>query len=435
MPTTVLTPVDRGKARPSGASLWRKQILPVGEIHYDGRKIAFTREYLAGLVRAFAEKAYDVVPFQFADHDNKHSIAPEQRRGTVKSLEMTDDGLDVIVSVGADAARHLSEYPDLGVSASIREDYDRADGKFWPAAIRHVLGTLDPRITGLSPWQPVEASNQAAPDSIWQGIDFSGGDGEVIDLTALDYAAPEPRVKPAEPQQQPSGTLPTEDKHMALTDAQESKLAKLLDLPDDKFDAFLAAATAEPEEGAEGEPDGTGDGELTDAELEALMAEVEAETAAEGTGPAEGTEPEPALAGAQLSQEAQAAIDLANARAEETSLQLSRVRRELDTAAYEAERDTFARTYGIPPRIFDLARPVLEGEGRTVDLANGKTADAGAIVRKMLQEVGRTVKMLDLSAELGTSVDGGAEAEKAAEEQKVAARGELVSAVRQMTGI
>jgi hypothetical protein len=78
---------------------------------------------------------------------------------------------------------------------------------------------------------------------------------------------------------------------------------------------------------------------------------------------------------------------------------------------------------------------LLEGEGRVVELANGKNADAGAIVRRVLTEVGKTCKMLDLSAELGTSVDGGAEAEKAAEDQKVAERGELVSAVRQMTGI
>src|ERR1039458_3217677 len=93
----MLTPVEFSAARQAGATLWRKQLLPLGEIAYKGRRIAFTREYLAGLVTAFRDKAYDVVPFQFADSANSHSNAPEQRRGTVKDLELTDDGLDIIV--------------------------------------------------------------------------------------------------------------------------------------------------------------------------------------------------------------------------------------------------------------------------------------------------------------------------------------------------
>ena len=405
MPTTMLTPVEFSAARQAGATLWRKQLLPLGEIAYKGRRIAFTREYLAGLVTAFRDKAYDVVPFQFADSANSHSNAPEQRRGTVKDLELTDDGLDIIVAAGPEAAKHLTEYPDLGVSARITEDYDRADGKFFPAAIQHVLGTLDPRITGMRPWQAVEAAND---------------DGEVIDLTALEYAQDDPE-QPVQPEL-PADPAPTmEDNQMALTADQEARLAKLLDLPDDRFDALLA----EPETVTEDEA------ELTEAELDALLAEVETEITAE----TETVEPELVSAGAQLSNEAQAGIDLANARADEMSMQLARVRKQLDTAAYESERDALMRVHGIPPRITDLARTLLEGEGRTVDLANGKSADAGAIVRKVLAEIGKTVKMLDLSVELGSPLDGGADAERAAADQAVAERGELVSSVRRMTGI
>jgi hypothetical protein len=417
----MLTPVNRSAGRPSGASLWRKQILPLGEIDYKGRKIAFTREYLSGLVRAFRDGAYDVVPLQFADGQNAHTNAPEQRRGTIKDLELTDDGLDIIVAAGADAAQHLSEYPDLGVSARIVEDYQRADGKFFPAAIQHVLGTLDPRITGLRPWQAIDAANDDA--------------GEVIDLTDAAEA-------PEQPAQQPPagpGTSPTEEHAMALTADQEARLGKLLDLPEEQFSALLTPP-AEPD-GTEGED--VAEEELTDAELSKLLADVDAEIAAEAAqGGAEGTgkegagaEPEPATAGAQLSAEAQAAIDLANSRAEQTEMELARVTQRLAAEAYRSERDLFARQYGIPPRIFDLARPVLEGEGRTVDLANGKTADAGAIVRKVLTEVGKTCKMLDLSAELGTPLDGGEEAARAAEAETERERGEMVSAVRKMAGI
>lgn len=425
MTTTVLTPMDRGKARPSGASLWRKQVLPLGTIDYKGRKITFSREYLASLVKAFGDKAYDVVPFQFADGANTHTNAPEQRRGTVRDLELTDDGLDIIVEAGQDAAKHLAEYPDLGVSARIVEAYDRADGKFFPAAIQHVLGTLDPRITGLRPWQAIDAAND--DDS-----------AEVIDLTDAQYSAtdggPTTFTVTADggkaPQQQtPTGT-PTEEHTMAFTPDQEARLAKLLDLPDDKFEKMLTVAEAEPED------------QLTDEELQALIAslpddaaEAEAEPAAEDKAEDADATDEKVPVGASLTAEAQAAIDLANSRAEETSIELARVTTALNKAAFEKERDHYSREYGIPPRITDLARPVLEGEGHVVELANGNSVDAGAIVRKVLSEVGKTVKMLDLSGEMGSPLDGGRDAERAAEEQAAKDRHDMVGRVRQMTGI
>ena len=210
---------------------------------------------------------------------------------------------------------------------------------------------------------------------------------------------------------------------MALSTDQEARLSRLLDLPDEQFTALLTP----PEKPAEGETEG----DLTDAQLEELVASIEAEPAkpeAEVT-----PEKELAPAGASLSTEAQAAIDLANtqiglanARADETAMALKRVTTKLATAAYEAERDVFARTYGIPPRITDLARGLLEGEGRVVELASGKTADAGSIVREVLKEFGRTVKVLDLSGELGSAVDGAGEAAAAAEQGKVDARKDLV---------
>jgi hypothetical protein len=420
MPVTVLTPAVRGEARPSGASLWRKQLLPVGEINYKGRKIAFTREYLAGLAKAFSDHAYDAVPLQFADEENRHTEKPEHRRGTVRGVELTDDGLDIIVSAGPEAARYLTEYPDLGISAKIVEDYERADGKFYPAAIKHVLGTLDPRITGMREWQEIAAAND-------------DGDGEVIDLTAEKYngttpgqppgdapGAPEPVQPPAEP-----GIPATEEPTMALSDVQEARLARLLDLPDDQFEAVLAAG---------GETAVTsGDEELSDEELQALidsLPEDDTETTGDVTPAAVG---EPVAAG--LTAEAQAQIDLANSRAEETSIELARVTSALNRAAYERERDHYSREWGIPPRITDLARPVLEGDGHVIELANGSSIDAGAIVRKVLTEIGKTVKMLDLSGELGTPLDFSADAEKAAEDQAAADRKVLVAAFRAQAGV
>jgi hypothetical protein len=423
----MLTPVNKGKARPVGASLWRKQILPIGEITYEGRKIRFDREYLAGLVKAFAAKAYDAVPFQFADAENKHSNRPEQRRGTVKALELTEDGLDVLVEADAAAQAHLAKYPDLGVSASIREGYERADGKFFPMALRHVLGTLDPRITGLRPWTPVDASNPDGPGALWQAVDFSADDGPVIDLTSYDYAAPE--TIPSDPDPAPAGpdTTQPEETSMALTSDQEARLSRLLDLPDDQFTALLTAPPAQDDEpeGTPAEPDA----ELTDEDLRKLVASLDDEPESAEPAQPEGDK-EPALAGAQLSAEAQAAIDLANSRADEQALELARITAQLDRATYEKERDHFQRQYGVPARITDLARPVLEGSGRVVELANGSTADAGAIVRKLIGEFGKTMQALGLSVELGNAEgadDTAGAAEREADERRALASGYLAA--------
>ena len=139
--------------------------------------------------------------------------------------------------------------------------------------------------------------------------------------------------------------------------------------------------------------------------------------------------------GAGLTAEQNAALELANAQNEEMRLELARVTGAMNKTAYEAERRTFAEQYGIPPRIFDLARSVLEGEGHTLELSNGKTIDTGAIVRAVLKEFGRTVKALDLSTEAGTSLDGSAEAARAAADQAAQERGELVTHIRRTTGL
>jgi hypothetical protein len=230
---------------------------------------------------------------------------------------------------------------------------------------------------------------------------------------------------------QPPGTPATEEPHMARTEAQEARLNRLLDLPDDQFDAVLAAGGEAAAAGGEGED------ELSDEELQALIDSLpDDDTATAAAGAAAAGDVTAAVpAGAALSAEAQAAIDLANSRAEETSIELARVTTALNRAAYERERDHYSRKYGIPPRITDLARPVLEGEGHVVELANGSTIDAGAIVRRVLAEVGKTVKMLDLSGELGTPLDFSADAERAAEEQAVTDRKTLVAAYRAQTGI
>jgi hypothetical protein len=190
---SVITPFSFGPAVELANRQWRKKILPIGSIDYQGRQLNFTRDYLSGLVRAFLDRAYDSVPFQLAPGDNSHSNDPERTRGQITDMSLEDDGLYVTARVTSRGEAVLRENPQLGVSARIVEQYSRSDGRFYPAAIQHVLGTLDPRIPGLGQWQPVDMSSSPAmiidlSSSSWAGEDAApaAADAELTDAELAD---------------------------------------------------------------------------------------------------------------------------------------------------------------------------------------------------------------------------------------------------------
>lgn len=174
---TVQAPFSWQPAIELGNRQWVKKILPIGSIEYKGRQLRFDRSYLSRLVDSFRSRAYDQVPLQLADSDNRHTNDPERTAGEITDLELRDDGLYALAHVTERGERVLTENPQLGVSARIVEQYSRADGKFFPAAVQHVLATLDPRVTGLGAWQPVDMSNDG---------------GLVIDLSSSYFANDQP---------------------------------------------------------------------------------------------------------------------------------------------------------------------------------------------------------------------------------------------------
>lgn len=180
---SVITPFDASPAIELG-NQWRKRILPIGSIQYQNRELHFTREYLQGLVRAWQDRAHDAVPIQFADDSNRHTLDPERTRGQIVDMQLADDGLCVTAELSERGQRTLAEHPYIGCSARIVEQYQRADGKFYPAAVQHVLATTDPRVPGLGAWEPVNLSNESAV---------------VIDLSNLSFAGQPAPAAPADP--------------------------------------------------------------------------------------------------------------------------------------------------------------------------------------------------------------------------------------------
>ena len=364
---------------------WRKKVLPVGEVAYKGRMLKFTPEYLRDLADAYADGAYEQVPFQLAYAANSHTNDPERYRGEVVGVEVEPDGLYMTVKTTPKGSKTLAENPRLGVSARIVEGYDRSDGKHYPKAVQHVLGTLDPRIPNLGAWEAVEMSG--SPDLL-------------VDLSNLIFAEEE------------GGSMPDLDAD------QQGRLARLLELDPDKLEAAIA-----------GLEDDAGGDDMSDDELAAVVESMTddefAALAAEY-----GIAPQPALAGAGLAnQRATGELELTNYRIAETERQMAVVQAELDAQRFKNEKRQLMGA-GVPGYICDLAQPLLEGAGHVVELSNGSGIDAGRLMRTVLTEFGRATSMLDLSGELGTAMD-----EPDTTETAATARQDFVANYRRVVGI
>lgn len=354
--TVLLTPVNPATdLAAAGGRSYRKQILPLGSITYSGRRLDFTREYLQSLVDAFKRRAYDAVPFLFANGSNEHHSDPAQIKGEVRALELTHDGLDAVIEMSDEqAAALVSKHPAFGVSARIIEGLTRADGQAFPRAIEHVLGTIAPRVTGMRPWQAVELS---VGDDVSQAI---------VDLSGLTFETK------------------TKGPHMSASELRKQVDTALDDLSEEDMRALLEAVTADPE-GDTPEPEKA---EITPAP-ETPSAEPVA-TAGEKS-----SEPMPApagmaLAGAGAGTELSGAdgqtIDLAGrlaaAEGELTSLRAERV----DNEAAQLIAD------GVPPAAVNLARPVLAA-GETVDLSISDGINAVDVVRGLLAQMKGTIDL------------------------------------------
>jgi hypothetical protein len=82
----VITPLLHGsRAINLGNRMFRKRMLPVGSVEYQGRTQKFSRDYLRGLVDAFRDRAYYFCTIQIADASNKHTDCQARWCGVVVS--------------------------------------------------------------------------------------------------------------------------------------------------------------------------------------------------------------------------------------------------------------------------------------------------------------------------------------------------------------
>lgn len=279
---SVYTPSFEGEYDLSGKggqlAFW-KQILPKGVIHYtakDGSRqtLNFDDDYLHDLAN---NQAKDSVDFMLADTDNRHTMDPERWRGTVKQFEVRENGLwGKIVFPNQEAAKAVLDNPELGVSARIREGIQRSDGTTISRGIIHVLGTLDPQVSGMAGWQQA---------------DLSATDEDVLDLSneAFEEKAMAKQTK-------------------AVTEFTDEEIEAM---SEDELDSYIEEALS------------LLDGSLDEDEVEDDLDEDESEDEKE-------------LVDVGLSNEQRSEIDLARSEARQARKELAQARWERDREAYLA---------------------------------------------------------------------------------------------------
>lgn len=343
----ILTPVDLSTAVAT-AKGYRKQVLPFGSIDYKGTKITFDKAMLTSIVNAFKGKAYDQVPVVLADAENRHNMDPSKFAGEVTDLAVEKDGLYATVVPSKKTRGILKDNPRLGVSARIVPGLTKSDGRRFDFAIQHVLLTMDPRVTGMKPWQTVDLSvddNRRVVDLTARTIKEDVVGNKKSKATAADQEIENPKVPAA-----PVPETPSEP--------------DVRDLTDDEIDALLIdEIEAEDEEGNEDEP----------KDLSATPTDT---------------------------------IDLgsaSNANRDTLRDEVQSMRIDLAAERWEAERKAFIRE-GVPPFLLDLAAPILSTpDAVMIDLSTADEAlDAKATLRNLLKGV---QGMVDFTPEMGHSVD------------------------------
>lgn len=203
--TTIISPLlgEEAIKLSEKKGIYRKQILPRGKFNYDGEVIDFD-QIGKDAKAAFEAGALDQVPFQLADGGNNHNWKPENYRGDVKNIELADDGVYATFDFShhPDMIDLIEKNPKFGVSAQIERNLKRGDGKEFSHAFSHVLGTLNPRVTGMKPWE---------------ALTLSKTDDEVIDLTDVEVTSAV------------TDTKKTEDETVTLSKADYDRMKSFLD--------------------------------------------------------------------------------------------------------------------------------------------------------------------------------------------------------------
>lgn len=230
--TVINLPLDESKVELSDEdeSVFWKQIIPMNRtIKYGNQEITFNRSLLERLKANYDSHLMDQTAFQLVDDENRHDTPedlakdrnwdPERYRGDVQETKIVDSGFWGKFKLTPEGVKTIKNNPKLGVSASIKPEWTDEKGQKHEWVLRHVVGTLNPKIKGMSPWQKESITLTAKDDE----------NEEVFDLTTV-----EPSTKPDDT---------TDDSKISVDKAEYEKMvanSKFLEDGEKILDEILA---------------------------------------------------------------------------------------------------------------------------------------------------------------------------------------------------
>ena len=137
----VITPFVRGAAIELGNQLWKKRVLPVGDVQYEGRTLHFTPQYLSGLEQAFSQSDAPTGPYHFVLRELLSTLA-----GAGARLIMDGHGGDYTLHPRGQAAlaRFLATLRLYRFVSELRGHRRMTGASFWTTLKRDIAWPLLP---------------------------------------------------------------------------------------------------------------------------------------------------------------------------------------------------------------------------------------------------------------------------------------------------
>jgi hypothetical protein len=145
--------------------LFKKHILNLGQLQYEGQTFNLDDSWYAKLKHNFNAGVADIVQVPLADAQNRHSEDPSRNLGEVVDVERDGQKVYAIIDARQDADKFGTTY--LGSSAFLHMNYkDTATQERVGPALLHVCVTNRPYITGLEDYQEVIAATADETEDI-----------------------------------------------------------------------------------------------------------------------------------------------------------------------------------------------------------------------------------------------------------------------------
>jgi hypothetical protein len=149
----------------TGGAVFRKHILNLGPLHYDGRVYNLDDQWYTKLAKNFKNHV-SMVQAPVADGRNKHTEDPLRNGGEVVGLERDGNKVYTVIDVRNPAvAEGLRNKTIMGASAMLSMDYEdsRTGQKVGPALLHHCF-TNRPHVLDLEPYEEIVAATADSAD-------------------------------------------------------------------------------------------------------------------------------------------------------------------------------------------------------------------------------------------------------------------------------